>query len=356
MAEKLKIGVVGVGAIGNVHLDAYKANSDAAEVTAICDIDAEKLKKCGDARNIQNQFLDYNDLMKTDVDAVSVCVWNNVHKEIAIAALKAGKNVLLEKPMAMNPAEAKEIIAAAEKSGKTLQIGMVWRQNKQAQQVRKMIDDGLLGDIYHIRAVLTRRRGIPGLGGWFTTKSRSGGGPLIDLGVHWFDISMYLSGLWNPTSVSAMTYDKYTSDMKNYKFTGMWAGPPKYDGISDVEDYATGFVRFGKKATLNFDISWAGNTQEECFIELIGTKGGVKILNGQDTKLLTELNGQIVDVLPQFACEDESFNRQKRLFLSACRGECAPAATAKEGLTVMKVIDAVYRSAAEGKEVQIAKD
>lgn len=356
MSGKLKIGVIGVGAIGNVHLDAYNANSDTAEVVSICDIDAEKLQAVGDKRNIQNRYLDYRDLLKTDVDAVSICVWNNVHKEIAVAALQAGKHVLLEKPMAMNESEVREIIAAEKKSGKVLQVGMVWRQNKDAQQVRKMVEDGLLGDIYHIRGILTRRRGIPGLGGWFTTKSRSGGGPLIDIGVHWFDISMYLSGQWNPTSVSAMTYHNFTKDMKSYKYVNMWAGPPKYDGVCDVEDYAAGLLRFGSKATMSFEISWAGNTEEECFIELVGTKGGVKVLNGQPLKLRTEFNGQVADILPQYTCKDEGFARQKRLFIEACRGEGKPAATSAEGLTVIKVIDAVYESSRQGKEIMIKSE
>lgn len=354
MSDKLKIGIIGLGAIGTVHSNAYAANNNDCEISAICDIDETRLASHGERLNVKNRFTDYRELLKSDVDAVSICVWNNLHCEMAVAAFKEGKHVLLEKPMALNATQGEEIVKAAEASGKVLQIGMVWRQHKESQLVRKIIQDGMLGDIYHIRAVLTRRRGIPGLGGWFTTKARSGGGPLIDLGVHWLDISMYLSGLWNPTSVSATTYDMFTSNMKSYNFTSMWAGPPKYDGVSDVEDFATGFVRFGKKATLNFDISWAANLEEERFIQLIGTKGGVKLLHGQPVKVLTEINGQIVDVLPQFACEDEWFNRQKRLFLSACRGECAPAATGREGLVVMKVLDAIYESSRQGKEVVIS--
>lgn len=354
MAKKMKIGVIGVGSIGTVHTNAYVANGNACEISAICDIDEAKLASHGERLGVKNRFVDYHDLLKSDVDAVSVCVWNNLHAEMAIAAFKAGKHVLLEKPMAMNARQGQEIVDAAEASGKVLQIGMVWRQHKEAQLVKKLIDEGVLGEIYHIRSVLTRRRGIPGLGGWFTTKSRSGGGPLIDLGVHWFDISMYLSGHWNPTSVSATTFNHFTGDMKNYHYTNMWAGPPKYDGVCDVEDYATGHIRFGRKAALSFDISWAGNSDEECFIELLGTKGGVKLFNGQTcNKVLTEVNGLVSDLLPQFQCEDEWFNRQMRLFLTACRGEGKPAATGREGVVVMKVLDAVYESSKQGREVGI---
>jgi predicted dehydrogenase len=354
MSRKLNVGVIGLGSIGSTHLNALQANAHEARITALCDIVPEKLNFHGDRLKITPRYENYRDLLKTDVDAVSICVENNLHKEIALAALKAGKHVLLEKPMAMNALEAREIIAAAEASGKILQIGMVWRQHRQAQQVRQLVQDGVFGEIYHIRAVLTRRRGIPGLGGWFTTKSRSGGGPLIDLGVHWFDIAMHLSGLWNPTSVTAVTYAPFASNMKQYCYTDMWAGPPKYDGVCDVEDYAAGLVRFGTKATLNFEISWAANVEEECFIELLGSKGGVKILDGKPLKIRTEFQGRVTDVLPAFEPRDEWFNRQHRLFLDACRGECPPAATAQEGLIVMKLIDAVYQSSALGREVTIS--
>ena len=111
---------------------------------------------------------------------------------------------------------------------------------------------------------------LPGLGGWFTTMAESGGGPMIDLGVHWFDISMWLSGLWNPTAVSAKTYAKFGPRMKDYKYVDMWAGPPKFDGVCDVEDYSTGMIRFGNDATLGFDISWAGNAEDRMYVEILG--------------------------------------------------------------------------------------
>jgi predicted dehydrogenase len=353
MAAKLKVGVVGVGAIGTVHCDAYQANSEQAELRALCDSDRQRLAAQGEKRGVAHRFSDYRDLLKSDVEAVSVCVGNTLHREVAVAALKAGKHVLLEKPMAMNAAEAAEIVAAAKKARKTLQIGMVWRQAGEAQVVRKLVEDGVLGEIYHLRAVLTRRRGIPGLGGWFTTKAQSGGGPLIDVGVHWFDIAMHLSGLWKPTHVSAMCYAKFGPRMREYRYVGMWAGPPKYDGVFDVEDYAAGFVRFGPKASMSFEISWAGNIQEQGFVELLGDKGGVRVLEGKPTTILTEFQGHVADVTPQYPDPGNRFHLQARKFLAACRGEGAPAATGEEGLIVMKLIDAVYASAAAGREVAV---
>lgn len=349
--SKLKVGVIGAGAIGAVHLDAYKA-CDQAEVAALCDISEAHLAAQANRMNISQRFTDYRELLRTDVDAVSVCVGNALHRDVAVAALKAGKHVLLEKPMAMNAREAAEIVAAGVKARKVVQIGMVNRQRSQIQLARDYVKKGLLGKIYHIHAMLIRRRGIPGLGGWFTTKAMSGGGPLIDIGVHWFDAAMFVSGLWKPTRVSAMTYAKFGSPMRNYRYVGMWAGPPKYDGKFDVEDYATGLVRFGKDASMDFDIAWAANAEDRGFVEILGDKGGLRMLDSKPLTLLTEHNGHLADITPKHA-EVNIFHTQAGKFIAACRGECPPAATAQEGLTVMKLLDAVYASSKAGKEVDL---
>ncbi|OGV58987.1 MAG: hypothetical protein A2X49_14925 [Lentisphaerae bacterium GWF2_52_8] len=353
MGKKLKLGIIGLGAIGKVHSDAYVANSKDAEIFAICDAMPERVKEQGEKLGVKNTFTDYKKLLASDVDAVSICTGNTTHMEIAVAAFKAGKHVLVEKPMAMNAVQAAKIVEAATKSRKTLQIGMVWRQSAEARLVRKYVEDGVLGNIYHMRAVMIRRRGIPGLGGWFTTKAQSGGGPLIDIGVHWFDIAMHLSGHWNPSSVSATCSGRFGSKMRDYKYVGMWAGPPNFNGVFDVEDHAMGMVRFGSKATMAFEISWAANAEEEMYVDLLGDKGGVRLFNGKPLKLLTEFNGNIADVNPQYADNENRFHLQAQKFIAACRGECPPAATGKEGLTNMKLIDAVYASSKAGREVKI---
>lgn len=350
--NKIKVGIIGLGAIGSVHADAYHATPD-AEITAICDISDARLVETGEKHNVKQRFKDYRDLLKTDVEAVSICVGNVLHREVAVAALKAGKHILLEKPMAMNAGEAAEITAAGKKAKKIIQIGMVNRHGSQIKIVRDYVQKGLFGGIYHLRAVLIRRRGIPGLGGWFTTKSASGGGPLIDLGVHWFDASMYASGLWNPTQVSAMNYAKFGKNMRNYRYVSMWAGPPKYDGVCDVEDYSAGLVRFGKKASMVFEIAWAANTEEIAFIEILGDKGGARMFDGKPLTIFTEHNGQIANISPLVDNSGSNFHRQADAFIKACRGKCPPAATAEEGVTVMKLIDAVYASGKSGREVAI---
>ena len=350
MAEKLKIGIVGMGAIGAVHADSFLATGE-AEIAAICDVDAGVLKKQGERLGVKNRFAKPSDLFASDAEAVLICVPNNLHREMVLAAFEAGKHVLCEKPMALNAGEAADMVAAHEAAGTVGQMGMCNRQRAGSQAAKSYVDNGLLGQIYHARAVMIRRRGIPGLGGWFTTKALSGGGPMIDLGVHWFDLVMWLTGHWQPTSVSAATYAKFGSPMDKYTYVGMWAGPPKYDGTFDVEDYSTGFVRFDRKCTLSFEIVWAANTAGESYIELLGDKGGVR-LDGKQVRLYTEHNGQLADITPHLA-ESNQYVVQAAKFVAACRGRCPPAATFEQGRTVMKLLDAIYASGEAGREVAI---
>ncbi|MDD2707354.1 MAG: Gfo/Idh/MocA family oxidoreductase [Verrucomicrobiae bacterium] len=354
MNQKLKIGIIGTGTIGRVHADAYAANPAEAQIEALCDVRAEAVAAEAEKYKVPQQFTDYRQLLKSDVDAVSVCVGNALHRDVAVAALKAGKHVLLEKPMAMNSKEAAEIVAAMKKSGKVLQIGMVTRQHAEVQLARKMVEEGVLGDVYHIRVVLLRRRGIPGMGGWFTTKSMSGGGPLIDVGVHYFDAAMFVAGLWNPTAVSSNTYAKFGPLMKKYRYVSMWAGPPNFKGVFDVEDYATGYVRFGKAASMSFEVSWAVNAEDENYIEILGSKAGVRLLDGKPLKLVTEYKEQVADVMLQYQKTPNIFHVQAKKFLAACRREAPPAATAEQGCTVMKLIDAIYESGRKNSEVKIS--
>ncbi len=349
----MKVGIIGIGAIGAVHADAYKTLKD-VEIAAICDVNEERLKAEAARLGVKQTFTDYKELLKTDVDAVSVCVGNALHHPTAVAALKAGKHVLLEKPMAMNAKQALDIVQTAKKMKRTLQIGMVYRQRPAVQTAREYVQKGLLGEIYHMRTVLIRRRGIPGLGGWFTTKKLSGGGPMIDLGVHWFDAAMYVSGLWKPTAVSAQTYAKFGSPLNEYVYVGMWAGPPKLDGTFDVEDYSTGFIRFGKNATMVFDIAWAANTEDCAYIDILGKKGGVRLFDSTKPFVFyTEYNGKIADITPKFNEQVNMFALQAQSFIKACQGKAEPFATGEQGLTVMKLLDAVYKSSEMHKEVEI---
>lgn len=354
MAAKLRVGIVGCGAIGTVHANAYRTVED-IQIAALCDVNEKALAKAGETFGVSNCFTEFEKFLRSDIDVVNVSVGNVLHRKYAVAALRAGKHVFLEKPMALNAREADEIIAAARKARRVLQIGMVNRFNAGAQLIRDCYKQGLLGEVYHARAVLMRRRGIPGLGGWFTTKTLSGGGPMIDLGVHWFDLAMYLSDRWNPTAVSARTYAKFGPRMKDYVYVDMWAGPPKLDGVYDVEDYSTGFVRFGQKATLSFEIAWACNAESPAFVELLGDKGGMRYSYDGASALYTEHGGRIADVQLQYNRNVNPFEAQARALLDNCRGRKTEAATGSQGAVVMRLIDAIYASSRLGREVRIGR-
>ena len=352
MAAKLRVGIVGMGAIGNVHAEAYQKVDD-IEIAALCDADEKVLARAGEKYGVSNCVSDFDALLKSDIDVVNVSVGNVLHKKFAIAALEAGKHVFLEKPMALNAAEAEEIVASAKKAGKVLQIGMVYRFGPEAQLIRDCAKQGMLGEVYHMSGVLTRRRGIPGLGGWFTTRAQSGGGPMIDLGVHWFDLSMFLADRWNPTSVSAKTYAKFGPRMKNYNYVNMWAGPPKLDGTFDVEDYSTGFIRFGEKATMSFEIAWACNVERSRYIELLGDKGGVKYCIGEPPVFFTEHGGRPANIQPLYDKSLNQFEEQARVLVANCHGEQNEAATGRQGVTVMRLIDAIYASSEANREIDL---
>ena len=217
---------------------------------------------------------------------------------------------------------------------------------------KKLIEDGRLGDVYQIRVKLIRRRGIPGLGGWFTTKALSGGGGIIDISVHALDLSMYVTGLWNPTAVSAKTYSKFGSPIKDYHYVSMWAGPPKMDGIFDVDDYAAGLIRFGDKATLSFEVAWACNAHPENCIEILGDKGGVK-LEGNNVVLLTEYDNRPADIKLDYDPQRDGFADELRKFIAAVNGEGEVPATGEQGIIMMRVLDAIYKSSDLNKEVEI---
>ena len=320
MEKKVRIGIIGCGAIGSVHADAYAKVAN-AELVALCDILPDRLKEKAERHNVPKTYATHHELLADpEIDAVSICVPNKDHASIAIDAFRAGKHVMLEKPMTLNAKMAQEILDARDAAGKLLQMGMVWRQRTEAQVVKKEIEAGRLGEIYQIRVKLIRRRGIPGLGGWFTTKSESGGGGLIDIAVHFLDLVMWEADCWNPTKVSAKCYSKFGPLMEGYHYISMWAGPPKYDGVFDVDDYAAGLIRFGSKATLSFEVAWACNAEDDSSIEILGTKGGIKF-GTEKTILRTEVDNRIADIELFFDKSKSNFVTEMQKFVDAVQGK-----------------------------------
>lgn len=352
MHRKARIGIIGMGMMGTIHAKEFQA-VPGAEVAAVCDTRPDVLHARADEFGVEQRYADYRKMLRDpNLDAAIIGTPNFTHCKIALDAFKAGKHVLCEKPMALNASQARRMTTAAKKARKVLQMGMIWRHKAECRVAKEMIEKGILGRIYHIHLVLRRRRGIPGLGRWFTTKALSGGGVLVDIGVHFFDLVMWLTNNWNPVRAGASLHSEFGSPLRRYVFTSMWAGPPNYKGTFDVDDYATGIVRFPQNVTLTFEFSWAANCRPEDSVDVLGNKGGMRLCDGDGLKLFTEYNGRVADVRPQY--EDASPSEvQARSFVAAIRGKRKPAATGEEGLTVMKLLDAIDKSSRLNREVAI---
>ncbi len=351
--EKLKVGVIGAGSISLEHLNAYKKHPD-VELYALCDLDEELLKKRGEEFQVSRLYTKAEDMLKLpDLQAVSVCTWNSAHAPMAIAALKAGKHVLCEKPMATNAGDAEAMFRAAKESGKLLMIGFVRRFGNDCAILKDFIGQGAFGDIYYAKATYLRRKGNPG--GWFGDKSRSGGGPLIDLGVHVIDLTRFLMGNPKPVSVYGATFQKLF-DRKNAKSDPGYrsSGATDHD-ICDVEDLASAMIRYDNGAVVTVEASFSLNIAKPVGrIELFGTKAGAKL--EPDLEIYTEMNGYLADVaLPMRTSLsfDGLFQNEIAHFVDCVMNGTACVSPAEDGVTLMKILDAIYESASTGHEVAL---
>ena len=350
--RKLRVGIIGTGNISHCHMAGYKKYNDLVDVVAACDIDENKLNAYCKQYGIPNSYTDYNEMMaKEDLDCVSVCTWNAAHKGTAIAALRGGANVLCEKPMAMNAEEAEEMLAVSKETGKLLQIGFVRRFGNDADTLRQFIDADVFGDIYYAKATYLRRCGCPG--GWFGDKSRSGGGPLIDLGVHVIDLVRYLAGLPNPVSAYGSTYNNLGPNRAGGGSKG-WTVETKGDPYT-VEDFTTALIRFDNGLTLSVEASFNLNIKNDVGnIELFGTKAGCSI--SPDVEIYTQLAGKFVNVQTAESTAlsfNGLFENEIKGFIDAVNGNAPCRAPAEDGVALMKIIDAIYKSAETGKSVEI---
>lgn len=352
MERKTKIGIIGVGGISNVHIAAYQKNPD-VELYAFCDIDEEKLRKKGELYGIKRLYTDANEMLAAlpELDAVSVCTWNSEHAPCAIAALNAGKHVLCEKPMAVNAELARRMIEAAERNQRVLMVGFVRRFGQDCRLVKDFIDAGALGEIYFAKAKYIRRNGNPG--GWFGDRSRSGGGPLIDLGVHVIDLLRYLMGNLKPVSVTAATFDKLGNRPDIKLSSGSYRSETATENpINTVEDFATALIRFENGAVLSVETSFCLNGKDSAEVALYGDKGGVEF--EPEMRFYTQQNGYLTDVIPAPAPKFEfksAFQAEIDNFVSAVRTGSPVLAPAQDGLLLMQILDAAYESARTKREV-----
>jgi predicted dehydrogenase len=339
--QHLRTAVIGLG-IGKVHLHRFK-EAEACTTVAICDLDEGALASVGDEFGIEHRYTSTDELLaRDDIDVISVCVPNAYHNPLAIQAMKAGKHVLCEKPMAMNTAEAREMVDVSKQTGKTLGIHFNHRMQPHIAAMKQFASTGELGELYYGRTTWHRRRGIPARPG-FVSKKQAGGGAMIDLGVHQLDQLLHVMGHPKIKSLTAQVYTKFAK-----------VDVPALE--MDVDDFSIAFIRFENGATAEMEISWASHHHhdEHRVLQVYGTDGGAR-------RDLVGYSGGPHDLTVykrRFgAFEDTAISKPPAVpsvqedFLDAIREGREPSCSAEHGLTTMMILDALYRSSETGKEV-----
>ncbi|MDR1262253.1 MAG: Gfo/Idh/MocA family oxidoreductase [Oscillospiraceae bacterium] len=347
-----KTAIIGCGTIGtSAHMPGYKAASDIAEIKYFVDILPDRAQKLRDDYGKGEALTDYRDILSDpELKCVSVCTPNYSHAPITIDLLKAGKHVLCEKPAAVNAKIAADMQRAADESGSILNIGVCNRFNTAVCKLERLIASGELGGIYHIVCNFRAYRSIPGMGGPFTTKSMAGGGVLIDWGVHYLDLILYCAQDPIVKAASAATYAKLGANMKDYVFTGMWAGPPDYSGVNDVEEFVTGLVRTDGP-TISLNGAWAQNIGEsDTYIDFLGDKGGARLKYGGDFTLYGTRDGMLTETKYQFTKEN-MYDEEIRDFILKSKDGVKTKANIDQAIKTSRLMDMLYESAALGREV-----
>lgn len=366
--DEVRVGIIGVGWPGQRHIEGYQKHPD-ARILALSDVNTEAAEQVKTQYNVDGAriFGDYRELLADDgVDAVSICTPNFLHVPMAIDALDAGKHVLLEKPLAHTLADGERLAAkVVEYPDQAFMIAFNNRYRPDSIVLKQQIEAGELGDIYYAKAGWLRGAAEFFLRGWFTQRERSGGGPLIDLGVHMLDLSLWFMGNPRPVSVSGSVYYEFNDFMRESTGTDV-----------DVEDLATAFIKLDNGATVVLDVSWISHIEESnlVYTQLFGTRGGAKISRGlgigsdrreQMTINTTTGKGPARATLirhPEFhtmqAAQQgfmlhESFRGEIADFVDSVKAGRQPGATITHGLDILRVLDAIYRSAETGKEIDL---
>jgi len=374
--KKLRVGIIGCGGIANQkHFPALKANSDLNEIVAFCDIIEERAIKGAKEFGTPDAkvYTDYKELLKDpSIDVVHVCTPNVSHSEITVAAFEAGKNVYCEKPMSHSTEEAAKMVEAWKKSGKKFTIGYQNRFRPEVQNLYKACRKGELGEIYYAKAFALRRRGVP-TWGVFPDKSKQGGGPLIDIGTHALDITLWCMDNYDVDSVTGSVFYKlgHMKEAVEGNLFGPW-DPETFE----VEDSAMGFIKMKNGASITLEASWALNIVDarEVSTTLCGTLAGAEIRSGMSyakDELIYNRghNGQLMEErlssvggVAYFSGEDmsgfgdwlgEEGFIDCRQWLKAVINDTEPLVKPEQAFVVTKVLDGIYKAAAANKEIKL---
>jgi len=354
MGRKIKLGIIGVGQIGKHHINTYKQIPD-AEIVAVADVNEEEAKRVAAANNVPNVFTQFRDLLKMDeIEAVDVCLHNNFHAPVAIAALEAGKHVYCEKPMAGAYRDAKRMYKTAKKLGRKLSIQLSTLFSKETKAAKRLIDEGLLGKVYFAKSYGFRRRGRPWVDGYgsssFVTKKFAQGGALFDMGVYHIANILYLIGNPEILTVSGATHDEIEKYADRAK-AAPW----------EVEELGLGFIRLAGGISFVIEESWAIHSNGTESPMIAGSKGGIKLspfgyfatVADMPMNATFDLDGsdwRWHACFPEVACYDGPQHH----WIAALLGKCELIDTAGIALATMKVSEGIYLSQKLGQEVTSA--
>jgi predicted dehydrogenase len=368
---KLRIGFIGCGGIANgKHFPGMSQQTEYVDMCAFCDLIPERAEKAAKEYGTPDAkvYTDYHELLADPtIDAVHVLTPNIAHCEITIAALEAGKHVLCEKPMAATEADARKMLEARDRTGKMLTIGYQYRHFPVNQVAKKVVEDGWLGDIYYAEATYLRRRGVP-TWGVFTDKSKQGGGPLIDIGTHALDLTLFLMNNYDVDYVVGTSFEKL-GRLLDPEHQGQVNHRGEHDSWNnetyDVEDSAVGHIKMKNGAVINLRASWAINMVDEtgannqAHATLAGTKGGLDTLEDRvrlnhvvaNQPAVTYVGNKVESYIPGFSAGPAPVSKEAEIWVKALRGEGDLFVTADQAYVVTKILDAIYQSSKTGKPV-----
>jgi predicted dehydrogenase len=346
----VRIGLIGAGGIAEYTARDIQSHPD-ARVVAIADPSLERANALAERHAGAVALSDPAQLLaRDDIDAVYVAVPNRLHAGLATRALEHGKHVLLEKPFAMNLAEAEATVAAADRHGRLLMLGMNQRFDANVQRARALYADGQLGAVYHAKAFWRRRSGIPRIGSWFTSRAEAGGGALLDIGVHMLDATLFILGNFRPASVSGAAFTRFGNRGLG---DGSWGRSERAFGAFDVDDFTTALIRMEDGLVIALDAAWALHQPaiDERGIDLFGDEAGLSVFNNLLHRRAADSSFVNAQGLPPGPVRLPHCNRVHH-FVNVLLGREEPIVNTTQALVVQRILDAIYESARTGGEVR----
>lgn len=347
----INFGIIGAGAIAYSSCTEI-ASHQKAEILAACDTHADRLANLAHSFNIPRSYSHSDDLLdNADIDAVYIATPNSFHAPITRQALLAGKHVILEKPFTLNNEEAESVAEIVRKRDLIFMVGMNQRFTPNAQKIKSLADAGMFGDLYHAKACWLRRSGIPRLGTWFVNKHRSGGGALLDIGVHLLDLSLYILDNFAPIAVSGATYSRFGSRGLG---EGDWGISDREQIEFDVDDFATALIKLEGGVTVTLDVSWALHQRDSNLmnVNIYGDEAGATVYPPEIFRF-GDREGEYQ--LIQSPSADHLYPHTSRFhnFINSILGDETPCVTLEQSLAVQRIIDGIYQSCQSGQEVRL---